>query len=134
MQCWASVVDGRPTLDQHRVDVSSLLETCTVEEYIVQKAKYVLTKTRVVDAMLFQCWANIVDGGPTLNQHSVNILCLLSFSCKIITCLTRRRARFSDDLGFIILHSTVSAYTNRHITLIPLFIKKYYLLILQREL
>ena len=28
---------------------------------------------------LIQCWTIVVDGGPTLNQHWVNVLCLLGF-------------------------------------------------------
>ena len=27
--------------------------------------------------MLFLCWANVVDGGPTSKQHWFNVLCLL---------------------------------------------------------
>ena len=27
--------------------------------------------------MLFQSWANVEDGGPTLKQHWANYLCLL---------------------------------------------------------
>ena len=34
-------------------------------------------QTRDIHPMLFQCWANIEDGGPTLEQHGVNVLCLL---------------------------------------------------------
>ena len=33
-------------------------------------------KTLCVDPMLVQCWADVVDGGPTLNQHWVNASCL----------------------------------------------------------
>ena len=29
------------------------------------------------DPMLIQCWASVVDGGPTLDQHRANVLCLL---------------------------------------------------------
>ena len=34
-------------------------------------------QTRDVDPMLIQCWANVEDGGPTLNQYWVNVSCLL---------------------------------------------------------
>ena len=27
--------------------------------------------------MLFQCWSSVADGGPKLNQHWFNVLCLL---------------------------------------------------------
>ena len=26
--------------------------------------------------MLVQCWASVADGGPALNQHWVNVLCM----------------------------------------------------------
>ena len=32
-------------------------------------------KTPVVDPMLIQCWPCVEDGGPTLNQHRVNVSC-----------------------------------------------------------
>ena len=34
-------------------------------------------QTRGADTMLVRCWADVVDGGPTLNQHCVNVSCLL---------------------------------------------------------
>ena len=34
-------------------------------------------QTRDVLPMLAQCWASVVDGGPTLSQHWVNFSCLL---------------------------------------------------------
>ena len=30
-------------------------------------------QTRKVHPMLVQCWASVVDGGPTLNRHWVNV-------------------------------------------------------------
>ena len=35
------------------------------------------TRTRHIDPMLDQCWANVVDGEPTLGQHWIDVLCLL---------------------------------------------------------
>ena len=34
-------------------------------------------QTRDIDQMLLLCWVSVVDGGPTLQQHLVNISCLL---------------------------------------------------------
>ena len=34
-------------------------------------------QTQDIDPMLVQCWASVVDGGPTLDQHWVDVLCLL---------------------------------------------------------
>ena len=28
-----------------------------------------------IQPMLLQCWTGVVDGGPTLKQHQVNISC-----------------------------------------------------------
>ena len=35
------------------------------------------TRVQDVESMLVLCWSNVVDGGPTVNQHWYNILCLL---------------------------------------------------------
>ena len=32
---------------------------------------------RDVETMLVYCWASVVDGGPTINQHCFNVRCLL---------------------------------------------------------
>ena len=32
---------------------------------------------RAIRPLLVLCWANVVDGGPTLNQQWLNVLCLL---------------------------------------------------------
>ena len=32
-----------------------------------------------VDPTLFYCWANVVDGGPTVNQRWANVSCLLGY-------------------------------------------------------
>ena len=34
--------------------------------------------------MLSQCWASVVDGGPTLVQHRANVLCLLGYGLSYI--------------------------------------------------
>ena len=34
-------------------------------------------QTRHIDPMLDQCWADVVDGGPTLVQHWVDVSCFL---------------------------------------------------------
>ena len=36
-------------------------------------------QTRDIDPMLCQCWASVVDGGPTLAQHWVDVPCLLGY-------------------------------------------------------
>ena len=37
----------------------------------------VTQQTRHIDLMLVQCWASVVDGGPTLAQHWIDVSCLL---------------------------------------------------------
>ena len=34
-------------------------------------------QTRDIEPLLIQCWASVVDGGPTLNQQWLNVACLL---------------------------------------------------------
>ena len=36
-------------------------------------------QTRHIDPMLDQCLANVVDGGPTVIQHWVDVACLLGY-------------------------------------------------------
>ena len=48
--------------------------------------------------MLFQCWASVEDGGPTLKQHWVNAPCLLDRERKtydIYTMLVQRERRWA---------------------------------------
>ena len=33
--------------------------------------------TQYVGPMLIQCWSTVYDAGPTLDQHTANVLCLL---------------------------------------------------------
>ena len=34
-------------------------------------------QTRYINPMLIQCWASVVDAGPTLDQHSLDVSCSL---------------------------------------------------------
>ena len=36
-------------------------------------------QTRDADTTLVQCWSIVCDAGPTLNQHWVNVPCLLAY-------------------------------------------------------
>ena len=44
-------------------------------------------QTRDIDKMLDQCWASVVDGGPTLVQHLFNVACLLD----ILLCEAKKQ-------------------------------------------
>ena len=35
--------------------------------------------------MFDQCWPNVVDGGPTLLKHWVDVLCLLGYDIYLVT-------------------------------------------------
>ena len=45
---------------------------------------YLFQQTRGIHPMLFQCWASVEDGGPSLKQHWVNSP-YLQGSCSLIT-------------------------------------------------
>ena len=62
---------GRSKQVQHKL-ISSFLTLCLLCQYKVSTQK-----TQDIDSMLVQCWASVVDDGPTLNQHWVNVSCLL---------------------------------------------------------
>ena len=34
-------------------------------------------KTRGINAMVGHCWASVVDDGPTMTQHCINVYCML---------------------------------------------------------
>ena len=36
-------------------------------------------QTRYIDPMLVQCWTSVVDGDPTLDQHWIDVSCLLGY-------------------------------------------------------
>ena len=40
--------------------------------------------TRDIEPMLGQCWADVVDGGPTLTRHWFNVSCLLNKDARIV--------------------------------------------------
>ena len=48
--------------------------------------------------MLVQCWASVTDGGPTLNQHYVNVSCLLGKTSVISAVrITTRFVCFAEN-------------------------------------
>ena len=56
------------TLTQHLPDIGSV-SACT--------AWLAAQQTRGVEPVLVLCWASVADGGPELDQHWVNLSCLL---------------------------------------------------------
>ena len=47
----------------------------------IRTAPHLSCQTPEIDLMLVWCWANVTNGGPTLNQHTVDVSCLLG-SCQ----------------------------------------------------
>ena len=47
--------------------------------------------TREVEPILFLCWADVEDGGPTLKQHWLNLSCLLGGEVILDQTLQTRR-------------------------------------------
>ena len=97
---WASVTEGGPTLtqllfkassryySQHEVGLLTKVEWIlastgdagpTFTRHGVGVGLHCLTaqQTRGVEPELILCWASIADGGPELDQHWVNVSCLL---------------------------------------------------------
>ena len=90
-QCWATVVDGGPTLKQHCVHVSWLLgitnmppilapivllrqNVMTSRRYDIQKYICVCTQQpRDIGPMLVHCWTSVKGSGQTINQLWFNV-------------------------------------------------------------
>ena len=53
--------------------------------------------TRGIDPMLFSCWADVENGGPTLEQHRVNASCLVGTrrSPNVVVVFGQRRRRWT---------------------------------------
>ena len=66
-QCWASVVDARPTLAQHWVGVSY-----TSRDYSSSRA--VTSSARDTGPVPGQCWTNVPDVGGVMERPVSRIL------------------------------------------------------------
>ena len=55
--------------------------TTTVFVPLVTQVAQTPQQTRDVDPMLVHCWVDVVDGGPTVNQHWVSVSYLLGNAC-----------------------------------------------------
>ena len=70
--------------------------------------------TRDVYPMLVQCWNDVVDGGPTLNQHWVNVSRLLGLHLSLLSVL-----KFQRSIAFFYAHSlsldTVQSLRDREV-------------------
>ena len=56
-----------------------LLHLAMVFMFYPTRLLLVSQQTRDNEPMLGQCWADVVDGGPTLTQHWFNVACLLGY-------------------------------------------------------
>ena len=79
--------------------------------------------TRDIEAMLGQCWADVVDGGPALTQHWFNVSCLMGIS-----------AYFTSDTAFWLCWAVSRGCIVHHVPLTKLGllnqVKRQYRLIL----
>ena len=95
---WANAYDVDPALSQRWVDVLHILrgiiDLAVGGAYVDFDHSDLLTlfvsciyTTRDIEPMLGQCWADVVDGGPTLTQHWLNVSCKLYPHTRITSAL-----------------------------------------------
>ena len=65
-------------------------------------------QTREIETLLVQCWASVVDGGPTLSQQCLNVSCLLGSRSLFIACRLRIASIFPTLRGINIQTSLFS--------------------------
>ena len=55
-----------------------MIRVCIIDNTGHTSIELIITtqQTRGIHQMLFQCWASVEDGGPTLKQHWMNVSCL----------------------------------------------------------
>ena len=80
-QCLMYVIKLKKCLLHVQCDTIHRTYTC------IDLSHYCSQQTHRIDPMLVQCWASVVDGGPTLKQHWVNFLCLLGCPVKPLHAL-----------------------------------------------
>ena len=103
-------------------DVHFVLFTCIVGSTRQQ--------TRHIDPMLGQCWASVVDGGPTLAQRWVDVSCLLDLS--YVHSIAGKSAdnfgvKYSFDYNLCNIHlATIKLFVILMIMLIFLFLFVYF--------
>ena len=54
---------------------TTFMATACVGKYI--NTEITTQQTRHINPMVVQCWASVVDGGPALDHHWVDVSCLL---------------------------------------------------------
>ena len=64
------------------------------QQPISLQTQVVSQKTRDIDPMFDQCWANVVDGGPTLVKHWVDVSCFSGMPTVVFADRTMRTWHF----------------------------------------
>ena len=82
MDVLSSRVWGSPRIRLWPIVIYSLHYTPPPLSYVIQRHPDIYI-TRDIEQMLLKCWACVVDGGPTLQQHLFNVPCLLGFNLRI---------------------------------------------------
>ena len=63
-------------------------------------------QTRGIHTMVFQCWASVEDGGPTLKQHCVNVSCCWD---RLAITLTKPSLKIMSQQPFQLIRPPVHA-------------------------
>ena len=75
------------------LDINLHCASISSQIYEVYGRRALAQQTRAIEPLLVQCWASVVDGGPTLNQQWLNISCFLS------SCAAGRLFHADDNSG-----------------------------------
>ena len=93
-ECWHIVGPPSATLAQQYAGIGSMyrLMGCAWEKNTADNRPIYNTtlaqKTRDNHPMLGQCWASVIDGGPTLDQPQVNFPCLFVGDARAAVCVS----------------------------------------------
>ena len=98
-QCWARTANAGPALNLHLfwclVYAGHDLDIvpAVARHYTSSRITFCPQQALDVESVLLYCWTNIVDGGPTLNQHCFTVLCPVghALSPMILYHIARKR-------------------------------------------
>ena len=77
------------TLAQHLTDIGSV-SACNRGQCFVFTGLNAAQPTRGIEPVLVWCWVSVADGGPALDQHSVNVV----FAGSLDKCFASKRNKF----------------------------------------
>ena len=78
-------------------NIGQTLGRCVVFAwYLLPIKAHCPRKTR--SPMLILCWASVIDGGPTSNQHWVNALCFMDIIIQVFVSIVLWRKLLSNKM------------------------------------